>query len=487
MAPKKEKDGEKEKDGIDQGGKAAALERENENLTVELKFYKDKVSYLKGDIRELQERAEAAEEELRRNQVNNEETLRHKRRENEAKDSRIKSLNETVGELKQAVSDRDARISSLEEECKRLQGKLEDNERLHQEKSELEEIVQKQEAALTEQQSELERVRTREKATSAHLEQARTDVDALSLRAKDQSKLAVLFGEPWLLCHCHRRLQGEVPAHREGSCLVLLGSKLLAFHGGGTMGDDGLELAAGGGLRILNLDRLRWEAPAGNATVDVPDRAHHSALPAAANRLAIFGGIGSKGPLNDIKVFNIDTERWTMPLGRVSACPRYGYASCVSQKRMYIFGGCTIDPSSGKVTLMDDLCFYDFESSHVRNLPPLMINTLDPTLFTSVLTLQWTFPATTGSSPAPLRGAAICTTHDSRLYLVGGFDGSQHTMAIAMLELDRLAWVKPNMTGRPPPPRENHSAMMCGDYLIIAGGTDGNQLGPPHRLEVNIA
>lgn len=462
-------------------------------------MYKEKVSYLKQQLNEAADRAERAEQALQSKQADIGDALGHTRREAAAKDEQIASLELRTKELNELLSDTQQKLRSAENEKKRLQKLLEEQERMSEEKAELEETVKRQDNAMEEERSEKARLQQKLSSTTSSLEQKMDEVESLRLQASGGTSLSIVLGDPWLITRRRRRIRGDIPLHRHGCTLTLLGSKLLALFGGfvnehfvpksadvdGAMSSDSTaasssnifdkasddsslarhqqspKLLDGGELRVLNAERLRWEdGNADKSTSSLPGRSGHTTCALAANKLVTFGGQSDSASLNDTHTLNIDTQRWQMPLTRSSIPSRHGHAACISRERMYVFGGCV--PHSGSESqsesgtktesLVDELACLDFETAQWRQLHP------------------------SGSSPGPLRGAAMCSTQDERMLLVfGGFDGKHERNDLSMLDLDRMLWIRPHVTGTPPHSRENHSARVVGDYLIIAGGTDGHR------------
>lgn len=64
----------------------------------------------------------------------------------------------------------------------------------------------------------------------------------------------------------------------------------------------------------------------------------------------------------------------------------------------------------------------------------------------------------------------MCATEDGRrLYVFGGFDGSQLLNDVYYCEAERGIWSPVTVGGQAPEPREGHTAAIIGKYLLVGG------------------
>lgn len=67
----------------------------------------------------------------------------------------------------------------------------------------------------------------------------------------------------------------------------------------------------------------------------------------------------------------------------------------------------------------------------------------------------------------------MCATEDGRrLYVFGGFDGSQLLNDVYYCEAERGIWSPVTVGGQAPEPREGHTAAIIGKYLLVGGACD---------------
>uniref|UniRef100_A0A667Y7R5 Zgc:163014 n=1 Tax=Myripristis murdjan TaxID=586833 RepID=A0A667Y7R5_9TELE len=98
-------------------------------------------------------------------------------------------------------------------------------------------------------------------------------------------------------------VEGEKPLSRFGHSATLLSDKLLIFGGRKTatyLND----------LHMLDLGFMEYTAVKCDNMPPLP-RGFHAALPVSENRMLISGGCSAVGALQDVHIFNVDTNMWS--------------------------------------------------------------------------------------------------------------------------------------------------------------------------------
>eukprot|EP00741_Cyanophora_paradoxa_P021663 tig00000241_g20909.t1 len=173
-------------------------------------------------------------------------------------------------------------------------------------------------------------------------------------------------------------------------------------------------------------------------------RAGHT-LSAVGSKLFLFGGFSGSLYLNDIFVFDTDSETWSRPaVSGVAPVARVSHSTTVVGKKLYIFGG--TDGSGYR----NDLCCLDTDD------------------------MTWSRPPTKGKMPEA-RAYHTCVTHANKLFIFGGFNGIQYLNDVFMLDLETFTWSKPKVRGMAPPPREGHTADVIDGKMYVFGGQSGKR------------
>lgn len=136
------------------------------------------------------------------------------------------------------------------------------------------------------------------------------------------------------------------------------------------------------------------------------------------------------------------------PTGELPAARAFHAASVLSEDRMVVFGGLTLE--NGKEKYLNDTWIFD--------------NTL----------LKWRELSTTGTAPKGRVHCTInCLTDENKIILFGGFDGTDFLNDMWELDLQTSVWANIKSTGCPSP-RAGHSTSIfsgsLGATLILFGG-----------------
>mgnify|MGYP002386127622 CR=1 FL=1 len=64
-----------------------------------------------------------------------------------------------------------------------------------------------------------------------------------------------------------------------------------------------------------------------------------------------------------------------------------------------------------------------------------------------------------------------------KLYLFGGLSQTQEYLNdLHILDLSSMNWSQPKISGKPPVPRESHTAIVYNSKIVIYGGMNGQRL-----------
>ncbi|KAH9115399.1 hypothetical protein LEN26_010864 [Aphanomyces euteiches] len=188
-----------------------------------------------------------------------------------------------------------------------------------------------------------------------------------------------------------------------------------------------------------------WSAPSMDGLPPSARGGHTMLL--AGQRLVLFGGhyFGGDGAfvyLNDTHALDLETSTWCQVKcqGKPPA-PRYNHSATLVGNKMFVFGG-----KGGKGTLFRDMHYLDLESWH------------------------WYSVTWTTESPSERFGHADVAV-GTKIVISGGWDGSSKTFKdLWVFDTESFAWIKPKVTGTPPPPRQGHKMALLDDGRILVFG-----------------
>ena len=205
-----------------------------------------------------------------------------------------------------------------------------------------------------------------------------------------------------------------------------------------------------------------------------------------SSRVYLFGGYNGTAWLNDLWMFDIDTQRWTCiqessdprddgfdsaleahrpagaggnggaivggggngasslsSRGRVPS-RRFGYVSVVHNNKFVLFGG--FDGSRW----LNDMYEFDFA------------------------TKTWTEIRARGQLPS-VRSCPAWAKDDTHVYIQGGYDGVERKDDFFACDLATYTWTEMPCRGTPPSPRYFHSCCLYGNKMYAYGGYSGSE------------
>jgi len=245
---------------------------------------------------------------------------------------------------------------------------------------------------------------------------------------------------------------GDIPGPHKAHTATLVDHKIFIFGGG-----EGTNYY--GHLYVLDTINLHWTKPECTGKPPVPRKAHSSV--SIGKRIYYFGGGDGNKALNETYI--LDTEKYYWELlkteGQLPGPRGYHTTNLFGNNgKIYLYGG-----SDGQECLND-------------------IYVLD------INTSKWT--KKTISNPLPCWSHSA-TVVGSWLFVFGGNDAKNNLNDLKILDLDSktdtLKWIWKPCTGTPPSPRGYHTANLCDSRIFLIGGFDGTRcFGDTHVLDLGI-
>lgn len=221
----------------------------------------------------------------------------------------------------------------------------------------------------------------------------------------------------------------------------------------------------------FSLDTGIWEEVKVLSEAKPGCRENNGVVIGDSSRVYLFGGYNGTSWLNDLWMFDIDSQRWTciqessdprsiadetsLALGDAPRAPpasvqgqvpsrRFGYVSVVHSNKFVLFGG------FDGTRWLNDMHEFDF------------------------ITNTWTEIASLGSLPS-VRSCPAWAKDDTHVYIQGGYDGVERKADFFACDLATYTWTEMPCLGTPPSPRYFHSCCLYGNKMYLYGGYSGNE------------
>jgi len=244
----------------------------------------------------------------------------------------------------------------------------------------------------------------------------------------------------------------SVPPPRSGAASVVVKGVLYMFggYGGGTGRLDDF-------YSFSFIDN-KWEEVKVLSSVKPGCRENNGVVIGDSSRVYLFGGYNGTAWLNDLWVFDIDTQIWeciqessdtiseeSAALGSTTrVCRRFGYVSVVHDNKFVLFGG--FDGSRW----LNDMYEFDFK------------------------TKTWTEIHARGTLPS-VRSCPAWAKDETHVYIQGGYDGIDRKSDFFACNLSTYTWTEMPCRGNPPSPRYFHSCCLYGNKMYLYGGYSGSE------------
>eukprot|EP00547_Thalassionema_nitzschioides_P000425 CAMPEP_0194203698 /NCGR_PEP_ID=MMETSP0156-20130528/3401_1 /TAXON_ID=33649 /ORGANISM="Thalassionema nitzschioides, Strain L26-B" /LENGTH=561 /DNA_ID=CAMNT_0038929497 /DNA_START=35 /DNA_END=1717 /DNA_ORIENTATION=+ len=255
-----------------------------------------------------------------------------------------------------------------------------------------------------------------------------------------------------------------LPPPRSGAASVVVRGKLFMFggYGGGTGRLDD--------FYSFSFDSRTWEEVKVLSNERPGCRENNGVVIGDSSRVYLFGGYNGTSWLNDLWMFDIDTQKWTciqessdpqsaadetsVALGNpryVSSgvrgqvpSRRFGYVSVVHNNKFVLFGG------FDGTRWLNDMHEFDFATS------------------------TWTEIESRGDLPS-VRSCPAWAKDDTHVYIQGGYDGVERKADFFACNLATYTWTEMPCRGGAPSPRYFHSCCLYGNKMYLYGGYSGNE------------
>ncbi|KAN0045305.1 hypothetical protein ACTA71_005682 [Dictyostelium dimigraforme] len=228
---------------------------------------------------------------------------------------------------------------------------------------------------------------------------------------------------------------GCIPNPHRAHSATLVDHRLFIFGGG-----DGPNYFKD--LYILDTNTLTWTKPTTLGNGPGPRRAHTANL--IGKLIYIFGGGDGNKALNEVYVLDTETLTWTYikTTGAIPGSRGYHSSVLLSNNRIGVFGG-----SDGND------CFSDFYVFDTNNS-------------------SWSlFPV---SNPSPLLSQS-CVTIGKTIVVFGGHNANDYINSLKFFNLDKFQWEEQTCSGILPQSRGYHCCCFVDHRLFVIGGYDGSQ------------
>jgi hypothetical protein len=192
--------------------------------------------------------------------------------------------------------------------------------------------------------------------------------------------------------------------------------------------------------------RWQWAYPVVDGVNPCPRGGHSATL--SGHSIVIFGGHYYRSKeegymyLNDTFLLDVSANKFNKAkTNGTPPAPRYGHSAILAGSRIIIFGG-----KGEKEKVFRDL------------------HALDPA------TLTWYQGPEGIGSPSARFGHSANLVGNSKMLIFGGWNGKDYFNDVYILDLEVMAWSQPQCSGKPPTPRQGHTAVQMGKSIIIQGG-----------------
>ncbi|KAG2861164.1 hypothetical protein PC110_g2203 [Phytophthora cactorum] len=234
--------------------------------------------------------------------------------------------------------------------------------------------------------------------------------------------------------------RGALPPRRSGALGVVHESDMFIF--GGYDGRDGNYF---NDLYYFNFDEQRWSQMP-SVVEDRPEARTDHIMVLHSSSIYIFGGYNGSSRFNDLCGYDIQAQRWSRLQAQGSVpSRRFGHSGVVHTEtnRLIVFGGW-----DGRDTL-NDLYEYSF------------------------VTNEWRKLETTGNSP-PHRYRHTAVIFGDNMFVFGGVDKTHSRFNdLQRLDLVTNTWSEVCTTGSIPSSRTFHRAVVVDSKMYLLGGYDG--------------
>ena len=255
-----------------------------------------------------------------------------------------------------------------------------------------------------------------------------------------------------------------VPPPRSGAASVIVGGKLYLFggYGGGTGRLDD--------FWCFDFESLTWSEVDVQSEERPGSRENNGVVISSDTRdIVLFGGYTGSAWANDLWTFSIDTNKWTCLMQNSDGDdPDAATGGTDSLVRHPTIRGSVPSRRFGYVSIVHNnklIIIFGFDGQRWRN---------DAYEF-SFETRAWREIEAKGALPS-VRSCPAWAVSSTHCYVHGGYNGIERLDDYYAFRLSDYTWIKmPTHQGTAPSPRYFHSCALHGNKLYIYGGYSGSE------------
>lgn len=277
---------------------------------------------------------------------------------------------------------------------------------------------------------------------------------------------------------------------REGQSYCTIGNKLYIY-GGVIQCKDEVETI--NEIICFDCDNEKWTQCEAKGKPPVPSSG--STMSSVGNKLYVFGGLNQEtGWSNNLHVYDTETSTWSTLEGVGNApSPRDKLASVAVGKCIYYFGGfgpkvvkegeeeVEEEPGSEEEEISSDEEDLELQQKGVE------FKWFDDFYIFDTETNTWSQPMHMNLTIPSARAAMTMCAYERDIFIFGGRDCEKRRNDVHVYNIDTRKWRKlDGLLGRLPGCRSYHSATIVGNRMVVMGGRNDSEghFGDIHVLDI---
>lgn len=278
---------------------------------------------------------------------------------------------------------------------------------------------------------------------------------------------------------------------REGQSYCTIGNKLYIFGGVIQCKDDEVETI--NELICFDCDNEKWTQCEAKGTPPSPSSG--STMSCVGNKLYVFGGLNQEtGWSSNLHVYDTESSTWSLlEVVGSGPSPRDKLASVTVGKCIYYFGGFgpkvhkegeeeeADEPGSDEEEVSSD------EDAGLRQ-QGVEFKWFDDFYIFNTENNTWSQPMHMNLALPSARAAMTMCAHGRDIIIFGGRDCEKRKNDVHIYNIDTRKWKKlDDLSGRLPGCRSYHSATILGNRMIVMGGRSDSEshFGDVHVLDLS--
>ena len=280
---------------------------------------------------------------------------------------------------------------------------------------------------------------------------------------------------------------GVFPHPRSGAASAIVRSKLYLFggYGGGTGRLDD--------FHSFDFDTNTWQEVKVLSKIRPGKRENNGVVIGGGTRLYLFGGYNGSAWLNDLWMFDIETQRWEC-IQEPSDINTNADHAVYDQQAIDVAAGNTVRSrqSRGEVMISNNEASIGDDMFHIRPSRRFGyvsvvheekfilwggfdgIKWLNDMYEFNFKTKVWRQIKAEGELPS-VRSCPAWSSNENQLFIHGGYDGIDRKDDFFACDLNTYTWKEMPCLGNPPSPRYFHSCSLYGNRMFVYGGYSGSE------------